>query len=56
MVSLPGYGHDGRVLRIVIYSQHGNVLFPTWEYFIPSVGIFLTQVIRIPINSFECYY
>jgi hypothetical protein len=22
------------------YSQCGNVLFPTWEHFIPSMGIF----------------
>ena len=26
-------------LRLVIYSQRGNVLFPAWEYFIPKVGI-----------------
>ena len=33
------YGYEAARLRIVIYSQRGNVLFPTWEYFIPSVGI-----------------
>ena len=26
-------------LRLGIYSQAGNVLFPGWEYFIPKVGI-----------------
>ena len=26
-------------LRLSIYSQAGNVLFPGWEYFIPKVGI-----------------
>ena len=50
------YGHDAVMLRLVIYSQRGNVLFPTWEYFIPNVGIFFAQVMRVPINSFGCYY
>lgn len=25
------------------YSQRGNVLFPTWERFIPNMGIFTNQ-------------
>ena len=25
--------------RLSICSQYGNVLFPTWEHFIPNVGI-----------------
>ena len=44
------YGHEAARLRLVIYSQRGNVLFPTWEYFIPSVGIFLLIVLVASIN------
>ena len=26
-------------LPVSVYSQRGNIMFPTWEYFVPSVGI-----------------
>ena len=29
-------------LRLSFYSQRGNTLFPTWEHFIPNVGIIVT--------------
>ena len=48
------YGHEAARLRIVIYSQRGNVLFPTWEFFIPNVGIFLLIVMVVSINRSYC--
>jgi len=29
-------------LRLSFYSQRGNTLFPTWEHFIPNMGIIVT--------------
>ena len=28
-----------QTIRVRIYSQRGNVLFPGWEHFIPNMGI-----------------
>ena len=25
-----------------LYSQRGNVTFPTWEYYVPSMGIIVS--------------
>ena len=29
----------GYTVKLSIYSQGGNILFPGWEYFVPNVGI-----------------
>ena len=46
-------------LRLSIYSQCGNVMFPAWECFIPSMGtIFLLHrncSVLILVDSFICY-
>ena len=33
--------------RLVFYSQRGNILFPGWEYYFPSVGIKLSKFGRL---------
>ena len=41
-IRLP-YCRQAPSYRRVTYSQRGNTLFPTWEHFIPNVGISRSQ-------------